>query len=423
MNRRLYLRLYATFLGITFLSLVLAAVLTRALHPPTRPVLSHLTPLAQSLSCQAGKPCEDRVATALGEMAKDMALDIVVWDGGQQPVFSAVQKPFPPPANFQGGWRHSPRGPVWLVELGEGRMLGVREHAHFGPRGFLWPMLIGLAVLMAIGLHPLSRGITRRLEHLSEGANRWAAGDLDHRVPVEGKDEVAALTARFNQAAGAIQELLAHERQMLATASHELRTPLARVRMALELLGEEADAAKRLDLAQKASADVMELDDLVEELLLSARAQPSVPRRPFTAVDLLALARDEAEKTGATVVGESVVFPCDASMIRHLLRNLLANAKVHGGGASVRIEVRRGADQVLIAVEDDGPGVPQGEREAIFRPFYRAPGPRPPGDTGLGLGLALVRQVARYHGGEVRHVPREPRGSRFETRLPSPTRQ
>jgi len=195
------------------------------------------------------------------------------------------------------------------------------------------------------------------------------------------------------------------------------------VRMALELLGEEADAAKRLDLAQKASADVMELDDLVEELLLSARAQPSVPRRPFTAVDLLALARDEAEKTGATVVGESVVFPCDASMIRHLLRNLLANAKVHGGGASVRIEVRRGADQVLIAVEDDGPGVPQGEREAIFRPFYRAPGPRPPGDTGLGLGLALVRQVARYHGGEVRHVSREPRGSRFETRLPLLTDQ
>jgi two-component system, OmpR family, sensor kinase len=63
--------------------------------------------------------------------------------------------------------------------------------------------------------------------------------------------------------------------------------------------------------------------------------------------------------------------------------------------------------------------VPEAERERIFAPFYRPPGPRPPGDTGLGLGLALVRQIARYHRGDVHYLPRQPQGSRFEVRLPS----
>jgi signal transduction histidine kinase len=105
-------------------------------------------------------------------------------------------------------------------------------------------------------------------------------------------------------------------------------------------------------------------------------------------------------------------------MIKRMVRNLLVNARMHGQGGAIRAEIQRSGAQVLFAVEDDGPGVPESERERIFAPFYRAPGPRPPGDTGIGLGLALVRQVARYHGGDVTYVPREPNGSRFEVRLP-----
>jgi signal transduction histidine kinase len=107
-------------------------------------------------------------------------------------------------------------------------------------------------------------------------------------------------------------------------------------------------------------------------------------------------------------------------MIKRMVRNLFANAQLHGQGGAIRAEIQRSGAQVLLAVEDDGPGVPASERERIFAPFYRAPGPRPPGDTGLGLGLALVRQVARYHGGDVAYVARQPTGSRFEVKLPLP---
>jgi signal transduction histidine kinase len=106
-------------------------------------------------------------------------------------------------------------------------------------------------------------------------------------------------------------------------------------------------------------------------------------------------------------------------MLRHLARNLLTNARVHGGGAEVRAELRRRGGDVVLAVEDRGPGIPEAERERIFAPFYRLPGARSAGDTGVGLGLALVRQVARYHGGEVAYTPRPGGGSRFEVTLPA----
>ena len=148
----------------------------------------------------------------------------------------------------------------------------------------------------------------------------------------------------------------------------------------------------------------------------------------------------QAGQTGVTIVG-------DASLLRHLVRNLLENAVRHGSGpagAEVRASVAvrapasvappsRGAtpsaavrapvaSSIVISVEDDGPGIPAGEEERIFAPFYRAP--TAPGVTapppGHGLGLALVRQVARYHGGEARYLPRPGGGSRFEVTLPAP---
>ena len=419
MTRRLYLRLYLAFLGITALSLVVAGLLARTFHEPAGLVARTITPLARSLACTFPAGCQGESSHRLADTARELGLDIAVWDADGHSLFQAVRAPLAFPARPDAGWHHTPRGALWLTPLGDGRMLGVRERGHFGARGrFFLPLLGGLAVLMALGLYPLSRGITRRIEELAEGARRWGAGDLGHRVPVRGKDEIAALAARFNQTAAAIEALLAQERQMLATASHELRTPLARIRMALELLAEEADPARRNDLARRGSEDIAELDGLVEELLLTARSQPGVPRRPLVETELLALVRAEAEPFAARVSGEPLTYACEAAMLKRMVRNLFANARLHGQGTAIRAQLRREDGNVLIAVEDDGPGVPEPERERIFAPFYRAPGPRPPGDTGLGLGLALCRQVARYHGGDIVYRAGQPGGSRFEVRLP-----
>ncbi len=419
-HRRLYWRLYGAFVGITVISLVLTAFLARAFHQPGGPVAEYLAPLARGLDCKPDLPCTGEIAQRLSQTAQELGIDIAIWNQERRVLFLAASAPLLTPLRLSTGWHHTPRGPVWLTALGDGRVLGLRERGHLGPRGrFFLPMVAALLVVMAVGLHPLSRSITRRLEQLADGAQRWSQGDLTHRVPVQGKDEIALLAERFNRAAEAIQSLLTHERQMLATASHELRSPLARIRVALDLLAEEPDPGRRAELARKSSEDIGELDALVEELLMAARTQPGIPRRPFVVTELCALVSAEAEAVSAQVLGEPPVsYPCESAMIKRMVRNLLANARLYGKGSAIRAEVRRVDKHVLIAVEDDGPGVPETERDRIFAPFYRPPGPRPPGDTGLGLGLALVRQIARYHGGEVAYIARQPNGSRFEARLP-----
>jgi len=419
MSRRLYHRLYLTFLAITVLSLLVTALLARAFHEPRIPAARVLVPIARSLVCKAPGPCQGAEAQLLEAKAREIEADVVVWDVDGRVLFHAGHAPAGPFSPGADGWQHGQHGPVWLTHLGDGRTLGLRERGHVGPhRPLFVPLLIALAVMMAIGLLPLSHSITRRLEQLAEGARRWGAGDFGHRVPVVGRDEIATLAQRFNEAAVAIQALLAQERQMLAGASHELRSPLARIRMALELLADESEPVRRHDLAHRASEDIVELDALVEELLLSARAQLGVPRRPTAEIDLLALVREEAKAVGGEVAGEPLLLACEAAMMRHMVRNLFANARLHGGGGVIRAEVRRIESEVVIAVEDDGPGVPESERERIFAPFYRPSRPQTPGDTGLGLGLALVRQVARYHAGDVVYIARQPTGSRFEVRLP-----
>jgi signal transduction histidine kinase len=401
------------------LSLLVTALLARAFHEPRIPAGRVLGPIARSLVCEAPGSCKGAEAQLLETKARELEVDVVIWDADGRLLFYAGHAPAGPFTRGADGWQHGLHGPVWISQLGDGRTLGLRERGHVGPhRPLFLPLLVALAVLMAIGLLPLSRSITRRLEQLAEGARRWGAGDLRHRVPVVGRDEIATLAQRFNEAAAAIEALLAQERQMLAGASHELRSPLARIRMALELLADETDPGKRGELARRAADDIVELDALVEELLLSARAQPGVPRRPTAEIDLLALVREEAQTVGAEVTGEPLPLFCEGAMVRHMVRNLLANARLHGGGGAIRADVRRVEGQAVIAVEDDGPGVPESEQERIFAPFYRSPGLRTPGDTGLGLGLALVRQVARYHGGDVVYIAHQPAGSRFEVRLP-----
>ena len=399
MSQRLYHRLYLTFLAITVLSLLVTAFLARAFHEPRIPAGRVLAPIARSLLCEAPGPCRGEEAQLLETKAHELGVDVVVWDGDGRLLFYAGHDSAGPFSRGPDGWQHGQHGPVWLTHLGGGRTLGLREREHVGPhRPLFVPLLIALAVMMAIGLLPLSRSITRRLEQLAEGARRWGAGDLRHRVPVVGRDEIATLAQRFNEAAAAIEALLAQERQMLAGASHELRSPLARIRMALELLADESDPQRRGELARRAAEDIIELDALVE--------------------DLLALVREEAQSVAAQVTGEPLPLACEGAMVRHMVRNLFVNARLHGGNGAIRAEVRRLEGQAIIAVEDDGPGVPESEQERIFAPFYRSPGLRTPGDTGLGLGLALVRQVARYHGGDVVYITRQPTGSRFEVRLP-----
>jgi signal transduction histidine kinase len=286
---------------------------------------------------------------------------------------------------------------------------------------------IGLAVTLAVlflaiamGAYPVVRRLTRRLEALQRGVETFGAGRLSQRVDASGNDEVAALAASFNAAAQRIEALVASHRSLLANASHELRSPLTRMKMAVSLLGTATpDARERLQ--QEIEQNIRELDALVEEVLLASRLDaPRDPNSPATRepVALLPLAAEEGARVNAIVSGDDVTVSGDERLLRRALRNLLENAHRYGGSAAPEVEIRRAAGAVQLRVSDRGPGVPEAQRERIFEPFYRLPGHAEQAG-GVGLGLSLVRQIARAHQGQVSCEPRDGGGSRFVLSLPA----
>jgi signal transduction histidine kinase len=234
---------------------------------------------------------------------------------------------------------------------------------------------------------------------------------LTARVKVEGKDEVARVAESFNRAAARIEELVKAHKMLLANASHELRTPLTRLRMGIELLKDKADPARKAELEQ----DIAELDQLIDEILLSSRLDAMERLDRVEPVDLLALAAEEASRyESATVAGEPVSVQGDARLLRRLIRNLLENASRHGA-PPIDITVRQEEGAAILTVADRGPGVAHADRSRIFEPFFRRAGAT---TTGTGLGLALVRQIARRHGGDATIEAAEGGGTAFVLKLP-----
>ena len=375
---------------------------------------------------------------------------------------------------------------IHRVALPDDRTLLIRTWRPAPPQLPISAPLALALLFVAVGLAawPVSRRITRRLEALQRSVDAQAAGDLRVRAEVSGQDEVAALAHSFNHAAERIEALvnrqealLSTQRRLLANASHELRSPLARIRMAIELMLENpADLTHHTDEVRQ---NIRELDALVEEILLASRLDTlSLDELRREPVDLTQLAAEEAARTGAVWMDETpsdvnrddgaesgaahTTVAGDARLLRRLLRNLLENARRYqpegdepvllclsrepgpvavgspeadtdpgrsgdsdaGGnhsGAGKGVQAGEVTDWLRIEVLDRGPGVPEAARERIFEAFYRVDGHSEQAGN-VGLGLSLVRQIARRHGGDAHHEPREGGGSRFVVRLPvSPT--
>ncbi|MCA3237142.1 MAG: ATP-binding protein [Curvibacter sp.] len=288
----------------------------------------------------------------------------------------------------------------------------------FRPPYNLLVLLALIAGAVALGAYPVVRRLTKRLEALQQGVERWGEGDLSRRLPEDGQDEVAFLAQRFNIAAARVQALLLSHKALLANASHELRSPLARIRMGLELMQAQPSPAAREEMAR----NIRELDQLIDEILLASRLDASPDDLgPLEPVDLVGLCAEECARTGAELETPpgvtSVVVSGLTRLVRRALRNLLENARRHGAGR-VTLTLRITAGQADLQVCDQGPGVPADLRERIFEPFFRLPGASER-EGNVGLGLALVRSIAVRHGGsiECRANP-EGQGACFVLRLP-----
>jgi signal transduction histidine kinase len=410
--RRLYLQIYLVIVAILAVFAVLAGTAWHhgGLAPrDQRAIEANAALFAERLPPGAG-PADQR--EALRALSAALGLDLALWSADGRPLASVGERLPYPGRLAQSGWMPARGGPVGFLRLPDGRWLaGRRAHPRLARLGVL-AVLSLLAVAVGIGAYPLARRLTRRLERLRAGVEGLGAGDLAARVPVEGRDEVADLARSFNRAADRIAALVGAQRTLLASASHELRSPLARIRVALELMG-----AERPDLRDRVARDIAELDDLIAELLLASRLQAADELDRREDVDLLGLVAEEAARCAADASGEAATVRGDARLLRRLVRNLLENAARHGA-PPIEASVERRDGRVRLRVCDRGPGVPEDERERIFAPFYR-PSSRPPAEAGSGLGLALVRQIARGHGGEVACLAREGGGSCFEVDLPA----
>jgi len=286
------------------------------------------------------------------------------------------------------------------------------------PFGGGWVMvMVGVAV--ALGVYPIVRRLTKRLEALQRGVQRWGEGDLSARVSEEGQDEVADLAKRFNAAASRIETLVRSHKSLLANASHELRSPLTRIRMGLELMGEKPNAAARDEI----SRNIGELDQLIDEILLSSRLDArEADMGTVERVELIELVVEECARVGAEIeVAEgtdtdALTVSGVPRLLRRAVRNLLENAGRYGAG-EIGLVLAADAQHIRIAVNDRGPGVPPELRERIFEPFYRLPGASER-NGGVGLGLALVKSIAERHGGTVRCTDRPGGGASFVITLP-----
>ena len=259
------------------------------------------------------------------------------------------------------------------------------------------------AVVVSAVTYPIVRQLTRRLERLQQGVRALGEGDLHARVPVQGDDEVAQLAQSFNTAAARIEALMQSHKSLLAYTSHELRTPLTRLRMTVETLAANPDSASVDAALRDAKRDLGELDGLIDDILLASRLDAAPGQSPrLDDIDLLALVAEEAAHADAEVQGDWVRLRGEERLLRRAVRNLLDNARRHAPGSAPEVTLRAVGAGGVVRVCDHGPGVPEADAERIFEPFVRLPGR---GD-GTGLGLALVRRIARQHGGEAICLPR-----------------
>jgi signal transduction histidine kinase len=341
-----------------------------------------------------------RLAGSLSNMpATDGWSDIAVPDAGHSKV----------PKNFRVETVHLDNG-FWLVV---GDSLGPKEdirQAFLGALG--WALLAFLILTLTAGAL-LSSAFLRRVDAIGRTAEAIIDGNFGSRIPLRGtNDNFDRLSATLNRMLDQIQRLMESLSQVSNDIAHALRTPLGRLRQKLEAARAKAGANSKCTMTIDAAlGETDNILDTFSALLRIAQIESGTRTAGFREIDLSKLFETVSESFSAVAEDEgkiltakitpSVKFWGDRDLISEMLANLLDNAIRHTPqGAQIEVTLVNGGAQLVASVADDGPGVPQSERERIFRRFYRLE--RSTGTSGTGLGLSLVAAVAELHGMQCR---------------------
>jgi two-component system, OmpR family, sensor histidine kinase TctE len=311
---------------------------------------------------------------------------------------------------------------VYVAETTEKRKVLAREIM----KGIVIPQLLVVPLMIFLMWLGLRRGAIP-LERLRE---RVTARKADDVRPLEAPDvpvEVAPLINSFNELLRRVENEGAAQKRFIANAAHQLRTPLAGIKMQTELALRSGSAAERADALNKIALGTAGTAHLINQLLVLARTEGAAPESlPFAPVDLRPVVRDavadayprasaKAIDIGLDAPESPVMIEGHADLLRELVSNLIDNA-IRYTQANGRISVRVfGGEIPMLEIEDNGIGIALAERELVFERFYRVVGS---GESGSGIGLAIVREIAARHGGSVAiETPQSSAGSLFRVRF------
>lgn len=287
-----------------------------------------------------------------------------------------------------------------------------RVQARSGPIFVIW--IVGATLFLCVVSIIFIRNQVRPIETLADAMERFGRGEDSGLFRARGAREVRGATHAFFDMRARVRKLIDQRSQLLAGVSHDLRTPLTRLKLQLALMGDnpEIEDAKR---------DLSEMEETLEEYLTFAKG---LGEDAPAMADLAAIAREvvrDSIRSGADVTIEAsgeTSTPARARALKRCLANLIDNAAAHGD--QVRVSVTGETDAVLVSVEDNGPGIPEDQYEEAFRPFSRLDETRSRNQKGVGLGLAIARDVARSHGGDIALSRSGLGGLRATLRLPRP---
>ena len=281
--------------------------------------------------------------------------------------------------------------------------------------------------LISLGVYTLIFPLERKLRQVQLGVAQVRGGDFSARVPVTGQDEVAHLADMFNNMTEHIQRLIEAQRELTRAVSHELRTPVARIRFGVEMLADTDDYDSRLEQQEHIDKDIESLNQLIDEILTYAKLEQGTPSLHLESIALYQIVRQVGEETRALgkAISVEVLEPdqtvtaiAEQRYLHRVVQNLAGNAIRY---ANQRIRISAGIEQgrAFVCVEDDGPGIPEKDREKIFLPFARLDDSRTRASGGYGLGLSIVSRIAFWFGGSMQ-VDQSPElgGARFIMRWP-----
>jgi two-component system sensor histidine kinase TctE len=306
-------------------------------------------------------------------------------------------------------------------------------------KGVIVPQFVVLPLAVLLVWFALARGI-KPLNELQQRIRRRESHDLSPLAERDVPEEVAPLVSAINDLLARLDRSLSMQKHFLADAAHQLKTPLAGLRMQAELAQREIDAGEQDPRALKRSLQQIahasqRAAHMVNQLLAMARAEDKESARPLQEVNLVRLARETVRDFVPRAMDKRIDLgyegPDDRQavhgrllgqplLVRELIRNLVDNALQYtpnGGSVTVRVVDDPFGQVMVLQVEDTGPGIPEAEREAVFRPFYRTLGTDV---DGSGLGLAIVQEIAERHQATVAISDARPRPAAAPTAGPRP---